>query len=337
MFHAATAPLCHFSPLHSGDQMFILPRFELESFLRNIERHQITEGAFVPPMVHMILASPLREKYSLKSIRHAHAGAAPLDAGSQERFRQLLADDAPLTQVWGMTETSCTCSSLPHEYGNETTGSVGKMLPNMDVKLCDDDGNDITADDVRGELCVRGPLVFQGYYLNPEANARDLDEDGFFHTGDVACECRPVSRRVRGEPLTGRVADRSSESKLWYIVDRKKELIKVRGFQVSPSEIEGVLLTHPDIIDAAVIGITAQKKSDGEEPRAYITLRQGSTLDASGVQDLLKERLTRYKHCTGGIVIGKEIPKSMSGKKLKRLLVEQANHEVAVERRQAKM
>jgi acyl-CoA synthetase (AMP-forming)/AMP-acid ligase II len=193
MFHAATAPLCHFSPLHSGDQMFILQRFELESFLQNIERHQITEGAFVPPMVHMILASPLREKYSLKSIRHAHAGAAPLDAGSQERMRQLLADDALLTQVWGMTETSCTCSSLPHEYGHETTGSVGKMLPNMDVKLCDDDGNDITADDVRGELCVRGPLVVQGYHLNPEANARDWDGDGFFHTGDVACEYRSTS------------------------------------------------------------------------------------------------------------------------------------------------
>lgn len=139
------------------------------------------------------------------------------------------------------------------------------------------------------------------------------------------------------ETPSNRIADRSSESKLWYIVDRKKELIKVRGFQVSPSEIEGVLLTHPDIIDAAVIGIRAAKRSDGEEPRAYITLRQGSTLDQSGVHDLLKERLARYKHCTGGIVIGKEIPKSMSGKKLKRLLVEQANREEALERRQAKI
>lgn len=188
MFHAATAPLCHFSPLHSGDQMFILRRFELESFLQNIQKHQITEGAFVPPMVHMILASPLSQKYSLKSIRHAHAGAAPLDAGSQEQLKALLADGCPLTQVWGMTETSCTCSSLPHEYGHETSGSVGKMLPNMDAKLCDDDGKDITADDVRGELCVRGPLVFNGYYLNPEANQRDFDADGYFHTGDIACE-----------------------------------------------------------------------------------------------------------------------------------------------------
>lgn len=120
-------------------------------------------------------------------------------------------------------------------------------------------------------------------------------------------------------------------------MDRKKELVKVRSFQVSPSEVEGVLLTHPDIIDAAVIGISALKKSDGEEPRAYITLRQGSTLKVSDVHALLKERLARYKQCTGGIIIGKEIPKSMSGKKLKRLLVDQAKREVAIERRQARM
>lgn len=189
MFHAATAPVCHFGPLHSGDLNFILRRFELESFLQNIEKHQITEGAFVPPMVHMIISSPLSKKYSLKSIRHAQAGAAPLDAGSQAQLKTLLAETTNLTQVWGMTETSCTCSSLPHDYGDEPTGSVGKMLPNMSVKLCDDDGNDITADDVRGELCVKGPLVCQGYYLNPEANTRDWDEEGYFHTGDIACKC----------------------------------------------------------------------------------------------------------------------------------------------------
>ena len=168
--------------------MFILRRFELESFLQNIEKHEITDAAFVPPMVHMILASPLTKRYSLKSIRHAYAGAAPLDAGSQRQMKDLLAPDAPLTQVWGMTETSCTCSCLPFEYGHETTGSVGRMLPNTDVKLCDDDGNEITADDIRGELCVKGPLVVQGYYLNREANARDWDTEGYFHTGDIACK-----------------------------------------------------------------------------------------------------------------------------------------------------
>lgn len=188
MFHAATAPLCHFSCLHSGDKMFILPRFELDSFLQNMERHEITEAAFVPPIVHMIIASPLSKKYSLKSVRYALVGAAPLSAGSQAEMQKLLADDAALTQVWGMTETSCGCSSTPYQHGHERTGSVGQMLPNIDVKLCDDDGNDITADDIKGELCVKGPLVCQGYYLNPEANSRDWDAEGYFHTGDIACK-----------------------------------------------------------------------------------------------------------------------------------------------------
>lgn len=131
--------------------------------------------------------------------------------------------------------------------------------------------------------------------------------------------------------------DRASKTKLWYIVDRKKELIKVRGFQVSPSEIEGALMTHPDIIEAAVIGIAAEKQSDGEEPRAYLNLREGSSLKQADVQEYLAQRLARYKHCTGGIVIGKEIPKSMSGKQLKRVLREQAKKELASERPQSKI
>ena len=110
-------------------------------------------------------------------------------------------------------------------------------------------------------------------------------------------------------------------------------MIKVKAFQVSPSEIEGVLLLHPDIIDAAVIGVPAQRQSDGEEPRAYITLSPGSKLSEAAIRNHLVERLARYKQCTGGIVIGAEIPKSMSGKKLKRLLVERASQELAANQR----
>lgn len=188
MFHAATAPLAHYSPLRTGDKIYTVKRFELESYLAMVQKHEITEGAFVPPMVHMIISSPLMEKYSLKSIRLGHTGAAPLDPGSQARLKKFLRDDTTLTQVWGMTETSCTCSMTPWTEGHETTGSVGKMLPNTDAKLVDDDGKDVSEDGVQGELCVRGPLVVKGYYKNPEANKRDWDEEGFFHTGDVACK-----------------------------------------------------------------------------------------------------------------------------------------------------
>lgn len=133
------------------------------------------------------------------------------------------------------------------------------------------------------------------------------------------------------------LSDRDAESKLWYIVDRKKELVKVRGFQVSPSEIEGVLLEHADIVDAAVIGVPARKTSDGEEPRAYVTLREGSSLSEDAIRGLLKTQLAHYKQCGGGIVVGTEIPKSPSGKILKRLLVERAKQEMARGSRESRL
>lgn len=188
MFHAATVPGCHFSPLRSGDSVWVLKRFEIEQYLRCMEKYQITDGAMVPPVVVAIITSPLSQKYSLKSLKVTHIGAAPLGKATQARYRALTHQDSTVTQVWGMTETSCVCSMSHWEDGDEATGSVGQMLPNMDAKLVDDNGNDITDFDVQGELCVRGPLVIKGYFENPEANARDWDKDGYFHTGDIACE-----------------------------------------------------------------------------------------------------------------------------------------------------
>lgn len=148
----------------------------------------------------MAINSPLKDKYSLKAAKLGQVGAAPLDKHPQARMEGLLGG-APMTQVWGMTETSCLGLRLRYpEY--DTTGSVGYPLPNLDTKLVDDEGKDITDFDVRGELCVRGPTVFRGYYQNPEANAGSFDDEGYFHTGDIAYVARA--------------------SGLYYIVDRKK-------------------------------------------------------------------------------------------------------------------
>jgi 4-coumarate--CoA ligase len=201
-FHVATVPLVHASPFKTGHQCWIMRRFELEAFLAAIERHKITNLGIVPPLVIAIIMSPLRHKYSLRSIRKIGCGAAPLDALSQRKFQSLCANDASFTQVFGMTETTGAISLFYHPERDET-GSVGsRFMPNTDVKLVDEEGRDVTAFDVQGELCVRGPSVIRGYFGNDKANREAFDAEGYFKTGDVLfCD---------------------GKSKKWYIVDRKK-------------------------------------------------------------------------------------------------------------------
>lgn len=201
MFHMASTPMVMIAPFRQGVTTYIMRRFDLEGFLKYHQEYDITELLVVPPMAVAIIMSPLNQKYSLKSVRHALCGAAPLDKGPQSRLKALLSPDAPFTQVWGMTETSCVATMTPWPE-HDVTGGVGRMLNNLDAKLVDDAGRDITAPDTRGELCVRGPTITRGYFENEEANKRDFDTDGFFHTGDIAYM--------------------DAKSGQWYIVDRKK-------------------------------------------------------------------------------------------------------------------
>lgn len=217
MFHAAVAPRCHTTAIKNGEIAYIMRRFEVEPFLRNIQTFQATELYIVTAMAVAIVMSPLLQKYSLKSIRQALAGAAPLSKETQAGIRKYLTPGAPFAQVMGMTEATCTLSWLDYPE-DDLTGSVGRVVPGIDVKLVDEEGNDISDYDVPGEMCVRGPTVIKGYFNNPEANKATFDQDGFYHSGDIMyCD---------------------GKTKLWYVVDRKKELIKVRGFQVSQDSRE---------------------------------------------------------------------------------------------------
>ena len=309
-FHAAIAPRVHTSVLKAGWKSYVMRRFELEPFFAYSEKYQVTEAGGVPPMIIAMIMSPLRNKYSLKSAKGAMCGGAPLGAGPQKRFEHLLGG-APFTQVYGMTETSCIAMMTPWPEMDHTGGS-GRPIANLDVKLVNDDGQDITAYDTRGEICFRGPVVTPGYFENPEANKASFDADGFFHTGDIGyCD---------------------SKTKMWYIIDRKKELIKVRGFQVAPPELEAVLLSHPDIVDAGVIGVPASDY-EGEAPRAYVVRRPGSDaskLTAEVVKEYAGEKLSKYKRLEGGIMFVDAIPKNASGKILKRVLRDQAKKELGL-------
>lgn len=284
-------------------------RFEPWAYLDAVARYRTTRLMLVPPMVVALLNCALQDearvRRSLVGVISAIAGAAPLDAQTQARFQHLLhGGTSSFTQIWAMTELSCiaTCFYPPEA---DATGSVGRFMPNLDAKLVDDDGNEVDLFDTRGELCVRGPTVIRGYLENPRANAESWDREGYFHTGDIAV--------------------RSSQNGLWYIVDRKKELIKVRGFQVSPAEIEGVLLAHPDVRDAAVFGVA--HGDAGELPRAHVIRRERSEIRADDVKRYVREKLAGYKSLEGGVVFVEEIPKTASGKILKRLLREEASAE----------
>ena len=314
MFHAAIAPRAHTSTFRAGDKTYIMRRFDLEQFLANIEKFKVTGLTLVPPMAIAIIMTPLNKKYSLKSIRWSNCGAAPLASETQARIQALLDKDCPLTQVWGMTESSCVATRLEYPI-KDVTGSVGRPLPNIDMKLVDDNGKDLgEVYDTRGEICLRGPTIVPGYHNNPKANAESFDADGFYHTGDIGY-C-------------------NSKTKLWYIVDRKKELIKVRAFQVAPPEIEAILLDHPKIVDCAVIGV--ESRQPGEEPtelpRAYVVRRPGTReqdLTEEMVKDYVKPKLARYKWLEGGVRFVDVIPKSANGKILKRILRDEAKKEAA--------
>lgn len=313
MFHASLVPIAHTTPLCSGHTSYVLRRFELEPYLVTIQRFQITELFLVPPLVIALLMSPTTKNYSLHSVRLISCGAAPLKRELQNKLKNdFCHPDAVFNQVWGMTETSCIATLLPPSESDDT-GSVGRPVPNLDIKLVDDDGNDITAYNVAGEICVRGPTVIPGYFENDAANAQTFDKEGYLKTGDIGyCD---------------------ASSKKWYIIDRKKELIKVRGFQVAPPELEGVLLLHPQIVDAAVISVTGfpGQPRELECPRAYVVRRPGPEGDKLGEEEVKSwfgGRLARYKALTGGVVFVDAIPKNASGKILKRVLRERAKGEL---------
>ncbi|KAB8224232.1 hypothetical protein BDV33DRAFT_199628 [Aspergillus novoparasiticus] len=298
-FHAAIAPLMHIGALRSGYVMYIMRRFELNSYLEFVDRYNITDLIVVPPILTAILKSEHPEKERrLQKVKNIVCGAAPLDKAIQNQARDLLPKDTPLTQAWGMTETCCASMIFPYPEKDET-GSVGRLVPNVEAKLIDDQGRNITAYNVPGELCIRGPTVTPGYFDNPSANSSAFDDDGWLKTGDIA-SCDEASRK-------------------WYIVDRKKELIKVSGFQVAPSEVEAVLLSHPGVADAAVVG--ARSPGDGtERPCAFVVPKSGKKVTGAELKLYAARRLAKYKELSGGVSFVEAIPRNASGKILRRVL-----------------
>lgn len=282
-----------------------MAKFDLEKFCQHIQNFKITFAYVVPPVVLGLAKSPVVSKYDLSSLRMMNSGAAPLTRELQEAVYARL--KIPVKQGYGLSETSPTTHSQEWEDWDKYIGSVGRLLPNQTAKYMSPEEKEVPVGQT-GELWIKGPNIFKGYLNNPEGTKHALTEDGYFKTGDV-----------------GHQDDKGN----FYITDRVKELIKYKGFQVPPAELEGLLLGNDEVDDAAVIGIYDESQAT-ELPRAYIVPAKGVKADKETekrIQDWLAAKVANHKRLRGGIRFVDEIPKSASGKILRRLLKDQAKAE----------
>jgi acyl-CoA synthetase (AMP-forming)/AMP-acid ligase II len=240
-------------------------------------------------------------KYDLSSIRFLVSGAAPLGADLEKQVLQRISSLRAVKQAYGMTELSPAAIYSPCDAPHRE-GSAGKLIPNMEAKIIDIETQKELGLEQEGELWVRGPNVMLGYLDLPAETLQTIDSEGFLHTGDIA---------------------RVDKDGYFYIVDRLKELIKYKGFQVAPAELESLLLEHPAIADAAVIPVPDE--ASGEVPKAYVVLKPNQTLSAEEVIKFIEGKVSPHKRLRGGVEFLPQIPKSPSGKILRRLLRPQTN------------
>jgi acyl-CoA synthetase (AMP-forming)/AMP-acid ligase II len=281
-------------PLYRGATIVTMPRFDLLEFLRVVQQYRITRAWVVPPIVLALAKQPLVDEFDLSSLEFMLSGAAPLSAELEVACGKRLG--CRMLQGYGLTETSPTTHSVPDELAGQMPGSIGPPVPNTECRIVDvASGEDVPAGE-RGELLIRGPQVMKGYLNNPQATALAIDPDGWLRTGDIATVDEHAAVRI---------------------VDRVKELIKYKGSHVAPAELEALLLTHPAIADAAVIGIPDEEA--GEVPKAFVV--PNAPLTPEEVSAFVAERVAPYKKVRAVEILG-EIPKSPSGKILRRVLID---------------
>jgi acyl-CoA synthetase (AMP-forming)/AMP-acid ligase II len=280
-------------PLCEGATVVTMPRFDLAEFLRLVQEYRITRAWVVPPIVLALAKQPLVEKFDLSSLNFILSGAAPLSAELEVACGKRLG--CRMLQGYGLTETSPTTHSVPDDLAGQMPGSIGPPVPNTECRILDVSTREDAPAGESGELCIRGPQVMKGYLHNPAATTLAIDPDGWLHTGDVA----------RLEP-DGSVR----------IVDRIKELIKYKGYQIAPAELEALLLTHPAITDAAVIPLPDEEA--GEVPKAFVVT--SGSITAEEVTRFVADHVAPYKKVRAVEIID-EIPKAPSGKILRRVLI----------------
>ncbi|KAK5135216.1 hypothetical protein LTR08_005465 [Meristemomyces frigidus] len=287
LYHAFGQLYTNLIATKMGIPTYIMQQFVYADFLQCIQRYRISHLHVAPPIILMMNKRPETADYDLTSLEGILCGAAPLSKELQNSVSRRL--NVEVKQGWGMTEM--TCGSFLEDGEASNNGTVGKLMANHECKVLDDDGRAVGYD-TPGEMYLRAPNVCMGYFKNDAATKAAISSDGWLRTGDVVVV---------------------SKEGLFWVVDRKKELIKVNALQVAPAELEAVLLEHDDIEDAAVVGITL----DNEEwPRAYVVLMDHAkgVFTAKDLQDWMKVKVAKHKQLVGGIAFVSEVPKLASGK-----------------------
>ncbi|MCA9900809.1 MAG: 4-coumarate--CoA ligase family protein [Ardenticatenaceae bacterium] len=282
--------------LAKGATIVTMPRFDMVQFLELVQKHKITRVNLVPPILVGLAKHPIVDKYDTSSLVELFSGAAPLGQALADEVKARL--NCRVVQGYGLTETS----PVTHVYNLTMTetdklSSIGPAIASTEVMVVDVVSSEPVGNNARGEIWIRGPQVMKGYLNNPDATAATIDEEGWLHTGDI-----------------GYVDDEG----FFFIVDRLKELIKYKGFQVAPAELEALLLSHPAIADVAVI--PSPDEEAGEVPKAFVVLKTEAS--AEEIMDWVAERVSPQKKVRR-VEFVSEVPKSLSGKILRRVLVEQ--------------
>jgi acyl-CoA synthetase (AMP-forming)/AMP-acid ligase II len=280
--------------LFAGATIVTMPRFDLDEFLGLLEEHSVTRAYVVPPIALALAKHPAVEGRDLSAMETIMSGAAPLGAELAEQVSERVG--CTVIQGYGLTETS-PVTHVVRPDGENRPGTVGQAMPSTECRLVDPESGDDVGEGEQGELWVRGPQVMCGYLNNPDATAATVDEDGWLRTGDIA------------------TVDADGH---FTIVDRLKELIKYKGFQVPPAELEALIITHPAVGDVAVIGVPDEEC--GELPKAYV-VPAADELDSEELIAWISDRVSPQKRVRL-VETAEEIPKSPSGKILRRVLIE---------------
>ncbi|TAK28681.1 MAG: long-chain fatty acid--CoA ligase [Chloroflexota bacterium] len=295
-FHVYGLTVCMSYSIYLGATMILLPRFELESVLKALDKHKPTFFPGVPTMYVAINGHPQVRRYDLRSIRYCISGAAPLPVEVQTRFEELTG--GRLVEGYGLTEAAPVTHCNPMD-GLRKPGSIGVPFPDVQARIVDTASGEteLPAGEI-GELVLQGPQVMQGYWQQP-SETQDVLRDGWLHTGDIA---------------------RMDEDGYFYIVDRKKDIIIAGGYNIYPRDVEEVLFQHPKVLEAVVVGVPDEYR--GETVKAYVVLKPGESASEVELIAYCQEKVARYKVPTT-VEFRDSLPKTLVGKYLRRALREE--------------